>query len=214
MKFKLFLTATIYLLFVVGCSKEPSSKYRAEGYVYLTNSTQTVSNVPVVMTVCLHTGTRCIYDFVSKTYTDANGYYSIYGSIRKGSMNIEVGNNDKTFGTYPINNLNPGKIFKHNFYVDAARYVTTRFIVEPQNRNYALVSINSGYYSAARAIYHNRTTTIDTTLKFKYVANSRVTLNVVLQNKNATAPLYSDSLDYFKDLGIPDKDTSLIWRIP
>lgn len=206
--------ATICLFFAVGCAKEPSYKFRAEGYVYLTNSTQTVSNVPVVMTVCLHTGTRCIYEFVSKTYTDANGYYSIYGSIRKGSMNIEVGNNDKTFGTYPINNLNSGKIFKHNFYVEAARYVTTRFIVEPQNRNYALVSINSGYYSAAKAVYHNRTTTIDTTLKFKYVANNRVTLNVVLQNKNASAPLYSDSLVYFKDLGIPDKDTSLIWRIP
>lgn len=211
----MFWMAAICIIFSAGCGKEGTGKYKAEGYVYLLNTTQKVSNVPVIMTVCHHTGTRCIYDFVTKTYTDANGYYFISGNrIEGGSLNIEVGYNDKTTGTPPVNNLYPNKILKHDFYVQALRYVSTRFIVQPQNRNYALLSINSGYYSAKKEIFRYATTTIDTTLVFKYIANNPVNLSVILQNENTTTPRYSDSLVYFKDIGVPPKDTSFIWRIP
>lgn len=214
MNFNKFWVASICIIFTVGCRKD-AIKYEAEGYVYLINTSQTVSNIPVIMTVCHHTGTRCIYDFVTKTYTDENGYYFISGTRENGgSLSIEVGDNDKTFGTPPIPEIiYPNKVLRYDFNVEAARYVTTRFIVQPKNRNFASLSINSGYYSAARAIFRNATTTIDTTLKFKYVANSPVTLNVLLQNENTTTPLYSDSLVYFKDLGTPLGDTTLIWRV-
>lgn len=216
MNFNTFLVATICTIFIVGCRKEGNAKYEAEGYVYLINSTQTVSNVPVVMVVCHHTGTRCVYDVVTKTYTDANGYYFISGKREDGgSLSIEVGYNDKTFGTPPINEiLYPNKTLRHDFYVEAARYVTARFIVQPQNRNFAYLSVNSGLYSGAIALFRNATTAIDTTLKYKYVANTRVTLKVLLQNENTTTHVYTDSLIYFKDLGVPLSDTNIIWIVP
>lgn len=215
MNFNTFLIATICTIFMVGCRKAGNAKYQAEGYVYLINSTQTVSNVPVVMTVCHHTGTRCVYDFVTKTYTDADGYYFISGKRENGgSLSIEVGSNDKTFGSPPINEiLYPNKILRKDFYVEAARYVTARFIVQPQNRNFAELSINSGIYSGTKELFRNATTEIDTTLKYKYVANNRVNLKVLLQNENTTTHVYTDSLIYFKDLGVPLSDTNIIWIV-
>lgn len=216
MNFNTFLIATLCTIFIGGCRKEGNARYEAEGYVYLINSTQTVSNIPVVMTVCYHTGTRCVYDIVTKTYTDANGYYFISGKREnEGSLSIEVGNNDKTFGTPPIDEiLYPNKILKKDFYVEAARYVTARFIVQPQNRNFAYLSVNSGLYGGAKALFRNATTVIDTTLKYKYAANTQVNLKVLLQNENTTTHVYTDSLIYFKDLGVPLRDTNIIWIVP
>ena len=130
-------------------------------------------------------------------------------------MSIEVGNHDSIFGTPPSPAiLYPNRVLRQDFYVEQARYVTARFIVEPQNRNFALLSINSGYYSSKNEVFRNITTTIDTIIKYKYVANSPVNLKVLLQNQNPVTQVYSDSLEFFKDLGIPLKDTSLIWIVP
>lgn len=215
MKLITMIIASFCITCCLSCSKEGSSRYSAEGYVYFTNTTIPVSNVPVVMTECLFTGTRCIYSFVTKTHTDANGYYFISETGKnRGALSIEVGYNDQTFGTGPIIIVNPNKILRQDFYVEAARYITTRFIVQPQNRNYALLSIKSGFYSAVSAVFRDATNTIDTILKFKYAAGSPVTLNVLLQNKNLLPPANSDSLVYFKNLGIPANDSSLVWIVP
>jgi hypothetical protein len=215
MNFITIMLASFCITFCLSCSKESSGRYKAEGYVYFTNTTTPVGNVPVVMSECHHTGTRCVYTFVTKTHTDANGYYSISESgNNRGALSIEVGYNDQTFGSGSVILVNPNKIIRHDFYVDAARYVTARFIVQPQNRNYALLSIKSGYYSAVSAIFRDATNTIDTTLKFKYAAGNPVTLNVLLQNKNTVPPINSDSLLYSKHLGIPANDTSLVWIVP
>ena len=213
---KLICLAFILIIITAGCRKENNRNYKAEGYVYLINSRKAVSNAPVVMIECKFSGTRCMYEFVTRTYTDSNGYYFISGKTKNGgSMSIEVGNHDSIFGTPPSPAiLYPNRVLRQDFYVEQARYVTARFIVEPQNRNFALLSINSGYYSSKNEVFRNITTTIDTIIKYKYVANSPVNLKVLLQNQNPVTQVYSDSLEFFKDLGIPLKDTSLIWIVP
>lgn len=214
MNYKMVVYCIIYLSLFNSCSKEKGSLHRAEGYVYENITAKPVSNIPIYMYECNHTGTRCVYTFISEAYTDANGFYKISGrSKENGSLYIEVGNNEKTFPSTEIY-VHPTQRLVHNFTVDKAVYVTTRFIVQPLNRSFMQVSIRSGIYSAASAIFRNSNSIVDTTLKFKTSLNSEVRMETFAANQVCGNIPFCDSVFFNRFIGIVTKDTSTIWRVP
>ncbi len=213
MKVKIILFG-FYIFMFLGCTKEKTGLYEAEGFVYEFNSNRPLSNVPIIMSECNHNGTRCIYSFVTKTFTDEKGFYKISGRPNKnGSISIEVGSSDKAFGTREVSVIYPNKVFKHDFFAYPAIYLSARFIVQTQNRNFVYSSIISSGYSAGGAVLRNPPNVYDTTLRLKLMPNSPVSLQVTLRNENGIN-IPSDSLIYLKDLSFITRDTSVLWNVP
>ena len=210
---KILFVSMLWLL-CAGCTKETHSRYKAEGFVYEKGTTKKLSNVPIILSECHFTGTRCVYSTISIAYTDANGYYKISGNPQKGALYIEAGTSEKTFGTPKVNGFRGGEVFHHDFYVEIASYITTRFIVQTQNRNFALVSTEWGVYAATRALFRNPPAFIDTTFRSKIFPGSEVRLAVTLRNENMGNPSFSDSLLYSKIIGVLNRDTTVVWIVP
>ncbi len=202
------------LLLVLFCACKKHYEYRAEGYVYKKGTTTPISDVPIIMAECNHTGTRCQYSTIATTKTDVNGYYRILGNNNSGSVSIEVAHNEKTFGSNEVNGFRYKEIFYHNFYVDVAQKLTARFIIQTQNRNFVRPTVSVLPYGNAGAIFRNPAALIDTTISARFVSGSEVLLTVFLRNENPTAPVYSDTLFYQRNLGVLEKDTSLVWIVP
>ncbi len=211
MKINFLLCFGLMLVSLLGCVKDNTNSHNAEGYVYETDSRKPISGVPIYMSECEFTGTRCSYNSVGKTFTDANGHYKISARPQgRGSIYIEVGNNEKTFPSTEILSP-PNKTLTYNFYVDKAIYVTARFVLQPLNRNFVQVSVRYGYYSAASAIIRNSTTIIDTTVRLKTKLNTEVRLEVNARNETNGYDPYSDSLLFTRSIGNVVRDTSVIW---
>ena len=201
-------------LLCAGCTKETHSRYKAEGFVYEKGTTKKLSNVPIILSECHFTGTRCVYATISIAYTDANGYYKISGIPQKGAVHIEAGTSERIFGTWEVNGFRGGEVFHHDFYVDVANYITSRFIVQTQNRNFASVSTEWGLYAASRAIFRNPPTSIDTFLRSKVPSGSEVRMAVTLGNENMGNPPLSAPLLYSKIIGVLNRDTTVVWIVP
>lgn len=214
MNYKMISCAFLFALLYIGCTKENNSTYTAEGNVYLSDSHTPVSNVPIYMSECNFTGTRCTYTSVSVSYTDASGHYKIAGHTNnRGAIYIEVGINDKTFGSDQVNVVATKRLYQ-DFYVDKVVHFNARFVVQPQNRNFVSMSIISGLYKATGAVVRNTLNVIDTTLQIRTHLNSEIRLEVLLRNATQGIGPYSDSLFYSKTIGIVTKDTSVLWYVP
>ena len=217
MRFKTIFVCTIFCLLVAGCTKENSTLYKAEGNVYEVGTSRGISNIPVIMSECDHTGTRCVYTTIATTYTDGSGHYKISGRRSTGSINIEVGFNDKTYGTPEVNRFRAGEVFYHDFFVEMAAYVSARFILQTQNRNYAILSLKTGPYSNLSAIRRNPPAVWDTTMRFRFAPGAngaQILQEVFLRNEIAGNPPYSDTLNCSRNLGMLRRDTSVVWIVP
>jgi hypothetical protein len=208
---KNILFAIVLSVSLQACTKDSSNVKKAEGFVLNYYTGQPIQNAAVYLNECRHTGTRCTWEFVAKTFTDANGYYAISGKQKEGALYITVGTDERIINSEEF--LVGEGIFRQDFRVYYARYITTRFLVNMQGRNMALLSFEANTYKFNGSRSVTSSAIFDTTITAKTTERNEVNLLATIGRLTTSGDI-TDTLMYMKPLGTINRDTSVTWQIP